>query len=344
MACLFVIACAGTTGKGNRPPRTGEPPSSPASRWGASVTASAGPVAGDVLFVGANGAVVAEAPIANGRYELVAQPVAVLALFRFETPAVGVREVEITGTVAPAVALGADDLIALRATIELPASVRFDWAELGVTPIAPTRAPMVVVWADARGSLRAAMTTRHLTSPTTELAVLRGSYRIDVSREVDGPVGSGGPALALDHLQLGTRAVAAAVGGATVALDAPADVSLVMRVVAPAGSSSSTEPVPTMCHPIVSGCGCAYQCGQAMRRHGRDGWLVAHDFQDSRLDEATVERMCFDAAGHASPAQSAPATATRCRDVFRAQTPCGGECIPTTQYLGCHAQGDRCVP
>jgi hypothetical protein len=231
VACLLVSACAGATGAGYHPLCTQAPPPSPAAGWGASVTAAAGPVAGDVLFVGANGAVVAEAPIANGRYELTARPAATLALFRFEAPAVGVREVEIVGTVAPAMALGPADVISLRTAIELPASVGFDWVDLGVTPIAPTQAPMVVVWADARGSLRAAMTTRHLTSPTTELAVLRGSYRLDVSREVDGgPKGSGGPVLTLDHVQLGTRAIAAAVGGATVAFDAPADVRLVLRV------------------------------------------------------------------------------------------------------------------
>ena len=94
-----------------------------------------------------------------------------------------------------------------------------------------------------------------------------------------------------------------------------------------------------MCHPIVSGC--AYQCARATRGDGPGRWLVAHDFQGSRRDEATVERVCFDAAGHASSASSA--TATRCMDVFRDQTPCGGECIPTTECLGCHAQGDRCV-
>jgi hypothetical protein len=333
MVSLMVSACARATGEGGRARGT-------AARWGASVTASAGPVAGDVLFVGANGTVVAEAPIANGRYELAAQPAATLALFRFESPVVGVREVEITGAVAPSIALGAADLVALRAAIELPLSVRFDWVDLWVTPIAPTQAPMVVVWADAQGSLRAAMTTHHLTSPTTELAVLRGSYRIDVSREVDAPPGSGDPVLALDHAQLGTRVIAATVGGATVPLDAPADVRLVMRVVPPGASSSGAE--RKLCHPIVNGCGCAYQCGQAMRAHGPGRWLVAHDLQDGRLDEATMERMCFDAAGHASPTSNA--AATRCMDVFRDQTACGGECIPTAQYLGCHAQGDRCVP
>jgi hypothetical protein len=232
-AFLIVSAFASAACQGCHPPRIEGPPSTLAARWGASVTASTGPVAGDVLLVGANGAVVAEAPIANGRYELAAQPAATLALFRFESPAVGVREVEITGTVAPAIALGAADVIALRAAIELPPSVHFDWVEVGVTPIAPTQAPMVVVWADAQGSLRAAMTTRHLTSPTTELAVLRGSYRIAVSREVDAPKGYGGPVLALDHAQLGTTAIAANLGGATVAIDAPTDVTFVMQVVAP---------------------------------------------------------------------------------------------------------------
>jgi hypothetical protein len=98
-----------------------------------------------------------------------------------------------------------------------------------------------------------------------------------------------------------------------------------------------------LCHPIVSGCGCAYQCARGLRviRQGR--WQVIHDDQDSRTDEATLEHWCFDDAGHGYPARGAPANAKRCLDVFHDGTGCGGECIPTTEYLGCHATGDRCA-
>jgi len=229
--CLGVVGCTRATGDSGAPPRNHEPATATATaaRWGAAVTAPGGEVTGDVLFVGATGAVVAEAPIANGRYELASPPAAQLALVRFEAPVIGVRELAITGKAAPALAIAAGDVIRLRAAIELPASVKFDWVDLEITPIAKTQPPAVVLWSDAQGSLRAAMTKRHLTAPTAELAVLRGSHRINLSRVVDGPKGSAGAALALDHVQLGTTAIAATQGGATVAIDAAGEARFVMR-------------------------------------------------------------------------------------------------------------------
>lgn len=229
VCCLVVLGCTRATGDSGAPPRNHEPTPATAARWGGAVTAPGGTVTGDVLFVAASGAVIAEAPIASGRYELASAPAAQLALVRFEAPVVGVREVKLTGTAAPAIAIAAGDVIRLRAAIELPAGVAFDWVDLEVTPVAPTQPPAVVLWSDAQGSLRAAMTKRHLTSPTTELAVLRGSYRINLSRIVDGPKGSGGAALALDHVRIGPTAVAAAPAGATLALDAAGDARFVMR-------------------------------------------------------------------------------------------------------------------
>jgi len=45
-----------------------------------------------------------------------------------------------------------------------------------------------------------------------------------------------------------------------------------------------------------------------------------------------------------SPAPS-DGGAAGCRDVFYDRSSCGGECIPSTQYLTCHvADGGRCVP
>jgi hypothetical protein len=112
--------------------------------------------------------------------------------------------------------------------IELPASVVFDWVDLEITPVAD-QPPTVVLWSDARGSLRAAVVRRRLAAPSFDLGVLRGSHRINVSRIVDGPKGSAGPTLVLDHAQLGSTVVAAALGGATLALQASGDARFVLR-------------------------------------------------------------------------------------------------------------------
>jgi hypothetical protein len=105
--------------------------------------------------------------------------------------------------------------------------------------------------------------------------------------------------------------------------------------------SASKAPV---CHPMVSGCGCAYQCAYGLRLTHEGSWEVTHDYQDSRTDETTLERWCFDDTGHGYPVSGAPASAKRCLDVFYDRTVCGGECIPTTSYLGCHAAGAHCAP
>jgi hypothetical protein len=123
----------------------------------------------------------------------------------------------------------------------------------------------------------------------------------------------------------------------------------------PAASSGNEAEVPrveegegtgsgALCLPLVSGCGCAYVCAQSMRQIDATRHEVVHDHQDSRVDEAIVERRCFDAAGNAYPEQGAPREATNCRDVFSDNTPCGGECVPSTQYLNCHDENGRCVP
>jgi hypothetical protein len=96
-----------------------------------------------------------------------------------------------------------------------------------------------------------------------------------------------------------------------------------------------------LCLPVVSGCGCAYVCGESIRRNADGMYEVVHDFLDSTTVIATVERWCFDTAGHGSPAL--PTEGTRCRDVFFDRSPCGGECIPTTAYLGCRVVEGRCV-
>jgi len=87
--------------------------------------------------------------------------------------------------------------------------------------------------------------------------------------------------------------------------------------------------------PLVSGCGCAYQCARGLRP-GADGvWEVTHDFLDSTTVRAWIERWCFDSKGHAYPEAGAPKDATYCRRVFFDGTPCGGECIPSTTYVRC---------
>ncbi|MFN7700706.1 MAG: hypothetical protein ACK5U8_22600 [Deltaproteobacteria bacterium] len=105
-----------------------------------------------------------------------------------------------------------------------------------------------------------------------------------------------------------------------------------------------TSSASTLCLPLVSGCGCAYVCAQSLRQLDATRHDVVHDLLDSRTDEAVVERRCFDAAGHAYPEGGAPPEATNCRAVFYDLTPCGGECIPSTEYLDCHVIEGRCRP
>lgn len=82
--------------------------------------------------------------------------------------------------------------------------------------------------------------------------------------------------------------------------------------------------------PLVSGCGCAYQCARGVRV-GPDGvWDVTHDFLDSATLKAVIETRCFNDAGLAS--------AGDCQKVFFDRTACGGECVPTTAHLRC---GDK---
>jgi hypothetical protein len=98
------------------------------------------------------------------------------------------------------------------------------------------------------------------------------------------------------------------------------------------------------CLPLVSGCGCASVCALTMNLLPDGAHEVTHDLQDSRLDRATIERWCFDAAGHGSPAQGARAEQRQCLDVFFDGTACGGECIPRTDVLRCALVGTRCAP
>jgi hypothetical protein len=65
---------------------------------------------------------------------------------------------------------------------------------------------------------------------------------------------------------------------------------------------------------------------------------VTHDFQDSATTPAVIERWCFDDKGHGSPEKGAPKDAKNCRRVYYDRTPCGGECIPSTQYLRCETK------
>jgi hypothetical protein len=98
----------------------------------------------------------------------------------------------------------------------------------------------------------------------------------------------------------------------------------------------------TLCLPLVTGCGCAIACSAVMNRVG-DRYEIVREFPDARLERATLERRCFDARGSAYPEDGAPPEATNCRDVFYDQSPCGGECIPTVEFLSCHIEDHRCV-
>ncbi len=120
---------------------------------------------------------------------------------------------------------------------------------------------------------------------------------------------------------------------------------------APSPAAATTTPGASVerrsdgprCLPIVSGCGCAYAC--ALTVHLLDGGVheVAHDLQDSRLDRVTVERWCFDEAGHGAPERGANPAQRGCIEVFYDGTPCGGECVPRTDVLRCALVENRCA-
>lgn len=108
-------------------------------------------------------------------------------------------------------------------------------------------------------------------------------------------------------------------------------------------AAGAGAPRGDVCAPLVSGCGCAYQCG--LGRPRPDGrYDVTHDFQDSRVDLAALGRRCFDAEGRAYHEGAAPAAATRCIDVLDDLGACGGECIPSVDFLDCALSEGRCAP
>ncbi len=110
------------------------------------------------------------------------------------------------------------------------------------------------------------------------------------------------------------------------------------RVVTSTGARDTAALASTpRCLPIVSGCGCAYQCARGLEENAAGQWRVVHEHLRSTTILATIERRCFDALGHVV------ATSERCLDVFDDRSPCTGKCAPTTEYLDCRADGDRCV-
>ena len=118
---------------------------------------------------------------------------------------------------------------------------------------------------------------------------------------------------------------------------------------APSNVTASAKPhgTPPVCHPAVSGCGCAYACATGVAMAADRTWTIQHDRQYRSPTTAIIEAWCFDPRGvgkRADPASAAKDARTTCVDVFDEQSMCGGECIPSTAFLGCHAEGDRCVP
>jgi len=139
-------------------------PASP-RHWGSTVTVRGAPAVGNVLFVNGKGAVVAEAPIVNGRYELATRPIAqmsgLVAIFRIEAPNIGIREIELTNDAPPALEIDTAGVLTIHAGIELPKSVTFDWVDVEITPLEKNQPTWSI--------------KRHLTMPNTELQLLSGT-------------------------------------------------------------------------------------------------------------------------------------------------------------------------
>jgi hypothetical protein len=152
--------------------------------WGSMVNVPDGPATGRVVFVNGAGAVVAEAPIVNGHYQLATRPAALTAQFQLEAPVIGAREVKLTDNSPPTLEIGT--VATLKASIEVPDSVTFDWVDIEITPLGPPRAFQPKF-------------KRHLTAPRTELRLIDGAYLINVSR--DASEATGGAKLVLDRLE-----------------------------------------------------------------------------------------------------------------------------------------------
>lgn len=93
-----------------------------------------------------------------------------------------------------------------------------------------------------------------------------------------------------------------------------------------------------LCLPLVNGCGCSSMCAQGERHVGFNQYMITHDGQDSRLDQARRGRLCFDARGVSSPDDG---TRSGCVDTFQWGV-CGGECIPTPVPI-CRIVDGSCV-
>ncbi len=99
----------------------------------------------------------------------------------------------------------------------------------------------------------------------------------------------------------------------------------------------STGTIAPLCLPVVHGCGCAYRCGRGVEQLPTGQWRVAFEPPQAVPVLAKVHRLCFDERGHVKT------DGERCLDVFDENSPCGGECVPSNEYFGCRAEGDRCV-
>ena len=125
------------------------------------------------------------------------------------------------------------------------------------------------------------------------------------------------------------------------ASEAPASEAPVSET--PASTQGTTEQA-RRCLPVVHGCGCAERCGDGFQQ--ADGsWGIVRPMGDSALEAVTLERRCFDSTGVSYPEEGHPPAASNCIDVFYDQTPCGGECIPRTDFLSCALNDEgNCAP
>lgn len=158
----------------------------PSGPWGATVTVADQPAEGTVLFVNGTGAVVAQASIVHGRYQLATPPTAMVAEFRIDAPYAGVRDVQLTSDAPPLLEIGTRSVLTLHAGIEMPKSETFDWVDLEVKPI-----DSKLGWTFKR----------HVTTARTDLRLIAGRYLINAYRKT----GDAKTSLVLDHFQDGAE-------------------------------------------------------------------------------------------------------------------------------------------
>lgn len=150
------------------------------------------------------------------------------------------------------------------------------------------------------------------------------------------PVAAHRPARAPLRVVLGALVLAVAACGPASPEPAAPPSSNAPPPALPAPSAAAEVPAAGgACLPLVHGCGCAYDCARAVgATPGDPPHMIVEVASTGARIEADVSSWC-DGQAFLCPGG---------RPGYYDRTPCGGECIPTRAFDGCHLENGRCVP